>query len=147
MKRNREEHELWTHFQSMMASGTYEPVDLMNMMNKEFGYNMFQIQKNNGIDEIVRMKDVIMGNPEEDLPFAFEMTYEEFGKRYTFKTSTKTWKRRKKDVEKTVVRLYMGYPGTQYFYLRKLLRSKRMQNIFHPDDLLKHPDTGDMYLL
>ena len=87
------------------------------------------------------MKDVLMGNPDEDKPFSFEITYEEFGKRYTF--GSKKWKRRKKDVEKTVVRLYMGYPGTPYFYLRKLLRCKRMTRIFYPDDLLTHPDSGE----
>jgi len=62
-----------------------------------------------------RAKDMVRGNPKENLPFAFELTYEDFGRRYAFdKGAEKKWKRRVQD-KVTVVRLYMGYPGTEYF--------------------------------
>ena len=61
----------------------------------------------------------------------------------TYDKSKKEWKRRSKDVDKTVVRLYMGYPGTAYFYLRKILRVRT--HVLEVEDLLRHPETGVEY--
>ena len=143
MARNRFEYEIYQKFQTIVdGEEEYDKIALMKKTNKELGFNMFEIVQEDGEDEIRRMKDILMGNPEEDKPFSFEITYEEFGKRYRFE---KTWIRRKRDVEKQVVRLYIGYPGTAYFYLRKLLRCDRMTHIFYPEDLMRHPETGEEY--
>ena len=82
MKRNQYEYDIWQEFESIVATGTYDKLDLMMKMKRKLGYSMFCMDRKDGEDVLCRMKDVIMGNPEEDLPFAFEMTYEEFGKRY-----------------------------------------------------------------
>ena len=56
-----------------------------------------------------------------EIQWAWEMTYEEFGRKYRFDDAKtkKCWFRRKRS-EDAIVRLYMGHVGTEYFYLRKL---------------------------
>ena len=71
------------------------------------------------------------------------MTYEQFGKRYSFNKTKKTWTRRMQNVDNTVVRLYMGYPGTEYFYLRLLLQNRT--HLLSIADLMKHPEEDEEY--
>jgi hypothetical protein len=97
---------------------------------------MYYVVSKDGVHTITRMKDDLAGNPDRDIPFSFEMKYPDFGKRYCF--SNTKWHRRSNDTGKTIVRLYMGYPGTEYFYLRKLLRNRT--HLLHVNDLLKHPE-------
>jgi hypothetical protein len=98
---------------------------------------MYRVERVDGEITVLRMKDMLKGNPQSDLPFSFEMKYEDFGKRYIFdkKKKVRKWKRRTKN-DFVVVRLYMGYPGTEYFYLRKLLRHKT--HLLHIGDLKKN---------
>ena len=63
---------------------------------------MFQLKKINGRYHIRRVPDTDMGNPEKESPFAFEITYEEFGKRYCF---NKTKKMVPTVLEETIKRL------------------------------------------
>lgn len=90
--------------------------------------------------EVERLKNDLYGHRDEDMPYSFDLTYEQFGKRYSFDNGSqnKRWKRRKRDVEDVIVRLYMGYPGSEYFYLRKLLRERK--GPLSMEDLLIHPE-------
>lgn len=145
MAKNQEEHEIVEAMQDEIDNNL-TPVVTMNNINAELGYNMFCVQRENGQDVVKRMKDTMMGNNDDDLPFAFELTYENFAKRYRYDNSkdNKRWKRRRMNVADVVVRLYMGYPGTEYFYLRKLLRTRT--HILHVSDLKRHPETGEEFV-
>jgi len=145
MTKNSEEHEILSEMEDEIVNTT-NPVQTMKELNWRLGYNMYCVEKQNGKDVVTRMKDILMNRKDEDLPFAFELNYENFGKRYRFDPSkdAKCWKRRTRDVQNQVVRLYMGYPGTEYFYLRKLLRVRT--HVFEESDLRRHPETGEEYL-
>ena len=88
MAKNQEEHEIVEAMQDEIDNNL-TPVVTMNNINAELGYNMFCVQRENGQDVVKRMKDTMMGNNDDDLPFAFELTYENFAKRYRYDNSKK----------------------------------------------------------
>ena len=101
-----------------------------------------------------RLMDEKTGNSDQVIPFAFELTYEEFGKRYRFVKKEKKWVPRKRNLRDVVVRMYMGYPGTPKFYLRKLLRNRPVPEVTTTDadaylldvtDLMYNPVTNTVF--
>ena len=145
MARNKLEYQIWQEFQRRRndCETESEILQLKTEVNKKLGYDVVCVKREDGKLVLSRMSDDLMSGPNNDLPLAFEMVYEDFGKRYSFNTSQKQWKRRKSGGQNVVVRLLMAYPGTDYFYLRKLLRART--HIFKPEDLLTDPETMEEF--
>ena len=152
-KKNKLEYEIFEKYSKFIGKteGIKESVlvNLKNKANKEFGYDVFSIStcKESKTSTFIRMKDTSYSTKKlffykgESVPLSFELTYEDFGRKYRMDDTKKTWTRRKRDGE-VIVRLYMGYPGTEYFYLRKLLRHRT--GPLSVEDLLVHPDNEEI---
>ncbi len=140
-QRNKLEYELFQEYQDVIGKVEDNSVNLlynMKKINKEFGYDVVELlTTSDGKKTLRRTKDSFYRSEHEEVPLAFELNYEDFGRRYTFASSEKRWKRRSHD-EDAIVRLYMGYPGTEYFYLRKLLRARK--GPLCVEDLLVDPE-------
>ena len=151
--RNKFEYELFQKYSEFIGKteGMKESklVKMKNQGNKDFGYDVFSIStcKQSKTSTFIRMKDKsystksLVHYKSEHVPFAFELMYEDFGRKYRFDGDKKKWTRRKRD-DDVIVRLYMGYPGTEYFYLRKLLRHRI--GPLSIEDLLVHPDNEEI---
>ena len=115
-------------------------------VNKKLGYDALSIDvvtKGKKKNQTALKRSPNIGRKKKNDPlevqWAWEMTYEEFGRKYRYDDAKtkKCWFRRKRS-EDAIVRLYMGHVGTEYFYLRKLLREiKGPQSI---ESLLIHPE-------
>ena len=153
IRKQIEETGYWTWFEKNkseydLVSGIAEYIDktedtdvnlvkVKQKINKELGYDAFWTNvvptgAQKGRTTLERIPNV---------PFAYELTYENFGKKYVFDKKNVKWKRRKRR-EDAIVRLYMGYPGTEYFYLRKLLRHRK--GPLSIDELLCHPEESEV---
>ena len=146
--RNKLEHEIMQEHQPIIGLTSPQSsvlLPLVKKLNKRLGYDVVETARHNGVWKIQRVKDSIYGKENENVPFAFELNYENFGKRYRFDNDKKVkkWVRRKKD-EDVIIRLYMGYPGTEYFYLRKLLRSDKCIGPLAIENLLIHPENEEI---
>ena len=151
--RNKLEYELFQKYSEFIGKSENMKestlVKIKNQANKDFGYDLFTIStcKKSKTSTFIRMKDTSYSTKSlghydgENVPLAFELMYEDFGRKYRFDDSKKNWTRRKRD-DDVIVRLYMGYPGTEYFYLRKLLRHRI--GPLSVEDLLVHPDNEEM---
>ena len=151
--RNKLEYELFQKYSEFIGKteGVKESVlvKMKNQANKEFGYDVFSMSncKTSKTSTFIRMKDTsyssksLVHYKSDNVPLSFELMYEDFGRKYRFDDDKKTWKRRKRD-DDVIVRLYMGYPGTEYFYLRKLLRHRI--GPLSVEDLLVHPDDDEI---
>ena len=70
------------------------------------------------------------------------MSYAQFGERYRYIPTNKRWRRYQK-IEPKVTRLFVAYPGTEFFYLRMLLQHRRgMRSV---DELLLGPEGNMKY--
>ena len=142
--RNKMEKEIFDDYKRMLDGE--DPKRIVETINEKLEYEMlyekdgkvfqfFDYEKEEKIDE--RKKREENGEEERKLPWSFELTYLEFGKRYRYHPKLKRWKRYQQltDVH---CRLFLSYPGSDIFYLRILL--KHRMGLTSVDELYCGPD-------
>ena len=129
-----------------------DPRKIVKHINGKLGYDMFFY--NNKSKEVERFIDYekyeteqekekrfLENKPPPILPWSFELLYEDFGERYAFCSKTKVWKRYK-IIQPKVTRLFLAFPGNDYFYLRILLQKRK--GMVDPEELYLGPN-GQKY--
>ena len=68
---------------------------------KIWGEDMYTLKNTPSGKQLVRLPDEKTGNPDKIIPFAFELTYEEFGKRYRYNDNkaVRAWIPRKRNTK------------------------------------------------
>ncbi len=99
----------------------------------------FDYEKQETKDE--KNKRLLQNKPEPKLPWSFDLTYLNFGQRYTY-TKNKGFTRYTK-LGRRVTRMQVAYPGNDYYYLRILLKYR--SGMTDPDDLLLGPEGNMKY--
>ena len=149
-KRNKMERRIYEKYLEMIKDD-YPPNMIEAKMNKKLGYEMFYVEDN----ELEQFFDYEHQERDDDklerqrtgkepplLPWAFQLTYLEFAKRYVFVSRTKKWKRYEK-LENPVTRMPLGYPGNDSFYLRMLLLQRTgmtdVYDLYDGPDGTRHP--------
>ena len=144
-EKNKEEYEIREELDKMIHADE-DPRNIVKTINEKLGYEMFYEEEG----EVKRFFDyerqeskeakserLSKNKPRPRLPWAFELTYAEFGKRYNHKGKKKGW-RRYKYLTTCCTRLPLAYPGNEFFYLRILM--SRHKGMKHVDELLLGPD-------
>ncbi len=148
-ERNKLEYEIQEEFNKMVNDGEDHQV-IIETINKRLGHEMFYVDDKTG--EIQRFFDyeraetleeqharILKNKPAPKLPWSFELTYLEFGKRYRYEKARGYFRYTK--LQNRVTRMYIAYPGNDKFYLRILLKHRK--GMTDVDDLLLGPQ-GDM---
>ena len=148
-ERNRMEYKIAKKYKTMVRRKK-DPEVIVKTINQKLGYKMFYVEDGKverffdyqfAETEEHRTERLRKGEEEKKLPWSFELTYPEFGKRYTW-TKQKNWTRYKVLIDK-VTRLYISYPGSDHFYLRMLLKFRK--GMKYPEDLLLGPEGNMRY--
>ena len=142
---NEKELKIFEKYEKL-CENKVDPEDICDQINFDLGYLMFHVE--NGIlkrcldyekeeTNDQKLKRELENLPPPELPWSFELTYLEFGKRYRWIGTNKVWKRYK-ELTDCGTMMKMSWPGYDAFYLRILLKFRK--GMSSCKDLYKGPN-------
>ena len=152
-ERNKLEYEIRDKYNKMVEDEE-DPKEIVKFVNDELGYEMFYVNAKGDIQRWFdweypetpskKRQREEEKKPEPVLPWAFELSYIQFATRYNFKSKKVGWKRYKRFGSPRYARMYLSYPGNDFFYLRILLKNRigvrSIEELYHGPDGKKYPN-------